>query len=116
MKLTDKQTEIIDKLLDNAIEVWIYKDCGKYCFRVYGFSKTGRVSLIPTSLIPGPAFTAYSRYDTVTEINDFSDLLNLNYEWYSKYRLVQAPHNMWEPLLIEAKLITKTETTLVEYK
>lgn len=107
--------EIIKELLQKGIEIaGVYLKNGELAVVLSGFYKSGTATLFRQD----NKVVAATRYNEVTEISDFEDLVQLNYRWwqYSKdrYEGWSAPDSAWLPHLIELGLVK--EKTQIYYE
>jgi hypothetical protein len=70
---------IIKELLDRCIPITLKKEG----FEVEGFYKSNYMLLQPSD---NDAFIAMDRYNETTDIDNFDDLVRLNYKWWFKSR------------------------------
>ncbi len=113
--------ELVIEILQNRIfitEVTL-KEYGAFqclCYRIEGFYKSGGVNLFET---PDGIF-AEARYNEITQIESFEDLVHLNYRWWdiSKERFEgwKTPDERWLPLLLERNLVKESITTNKTYQ
>lgn len=94
----------------------IVKDAAKYgimcnavlindmiAFRVWGFSKSGTVDLY----VGDDKILVKARYDKITEIEDFSGLAHIAYDWYINYKNrspFENPDSYWAEVFKEMDL------------
>lgn len=113
MKIEQLIKEILSKGI-SVVGITLYDD--EFCYEIDGFYKSGSVKLY---VLDGD-IKAMARYNEVTDITCFEDLVTLNYQWwdYSKdrYEGWATPHPAWEPYLLELGLITKEVETKITYK
>lgn len=102
--------EIIEKGIRVKLEYNTVEKRNEYV--LCGFYKSGMVTLYEVD----GHLMAHTRYNEITPINTFNDLVYLNYEWWTAYRNRSEcwlePDTEWIPFLIEAKLI-KVETKTI---
>jgi len=83
-------------------------------FEVHGFSKSGSVILYEKN----NKIFAKARYDEITEITNFDDLVDLAWDWYDRYsdrEPFKEPSGTWSHHFFERGwLQTKTETKWVK--
>jgi hypothetical protein len=103
---------IIREIIEKGIRVIIEynKETKKDEYVLHGFYKSGTATLFED--LDG-RLMARARYNEITPINTFNDIVYLNYEWWTNSRhrneCWEEPDKEWLPFLIEAKLI-KVET------
>ena len=103
---------IVREIVEKGIRVVIEydKETKKDEYVLHGFYKSGTIRLFEDK---DGHLMARARYDEITPINTFNDLVYLNYEWWTTYRnrseCWEEPDKEWLPFLIEAKLV-KVET------
>lgn len=108
---------IIKELLHNGFSLRIEYDKteDRMEYMVEGFYKSGTVSLYESNEI----LYARARYDTVTEVNDFRDLVILNHHWWintkHKYDGWASPDSQWLPFLLKYKLVEQHVNTVTTY-
>jgi hypothetical protein len=102
---------IIRACVERGIDVTITKDG----YKIDGFYKSGEVTLTTN----GDGYYARDRYDKITDIRDFDDLVYLNAHWWdkSKDRLDgwKNPAEPWATEMVRLGLITKHVDTVVSY-
>jgi len=109
--------QIIKQLLENKIPVELFlTESGEVGYRVGGFYKSGTVDLVPN----GDGFIAHQRYNKTAKINDISDLVFLNHDWWqmskNRYEGWAEPDSRWLSLLVKYDLVKVTEKVVKEYK
>lgn len=80
---------------------------------IEGFSKSGTVMLY----LEGDQLKALARYNKVTAINTFDDLVALAYDWWYRYHErspFETPHIMWLPHFLSRGWLEEVKT--VTYK
>ena len=85
-------------------------------YEIPGFSKSGNVTLYESV----DEIWARARYDELTKITCFNDLVLLAWNWYDKYSdrsPFENPSEIWEPYFLEKVLLKKvTEVKYVKNK
>lgn len=86
-------------------------------YKVLGFYKSGSVLLIPRA---SGDLLAISRYDERTELDNFRDLVSLNYDWWERSKdrapsIWGTPEDCWADWMVEFGYIKRTVRTVVEY-
>ena len=103
---------IVREIIEKGIQVLIEynQETKKDEYVLHGFYKSGHIRLFEDA---EGHLMSRARYDEITPINTFNDLVFLNYEWWTAYRdrneCWEEPDPQWIPFLIEAKL-SKIET------
>lgn len=105
------ENPIIKALVERNITVIITKDG----FKVNGFYKSNEITLIPD----GRGFIAISRYDEKTDIEDFDDLVYLNFSWWNRskdrYEGWAIPDIEWVADMERLGYIKKETKVITEY-
>lgn len=107
------ENPIIKALVDRDILIIITKDG----FKIEGFYKSNEITLIPSG---SRSFIAISRYNEKTDIEDFDDLVHLNFTWWdrSKDRFEGwvTPDSKWVADMERLGYIKKEIKTITEYQ
>lgn len=110
---TEVLKEIYEKLKEHNIGFEI--NMAEEEILVEGFSKSGVAALKEA---PNGDVYAYTRYDQVTEMRSFEDLVALNFEWFDSYRdrkPFTEPDISWADVLIEYGYLKQVEEKKVRY-
>jgi hypothetical protein len=110
---------IIQEILEKGIQVTIefnpFAKLNEYI--IGGFYKSDTIRLIEEPGMPN-SLLAIARYDEKTIINNFDDLVHLNYVWWidsaPRWEGWASPDLRWLPFLLEKGLIR--EETKIIYK
>lgn len=96
-----------------AVSVCIYD--AELAFEIHGFYKSGTVTLFRAL---DDKIYAKARYDEVTEIETFDDLVTLNWSWWNlskeRYDGWKNPDNGWVEDMIRLGLVKVKTTTVYE--
>jgi len=114
MKIEDLILEILKKGV--SIDSVVIVDDKYIGYRICGFSKSGTVTLYQYK--SGEIF-AEARYNQITEITNFDDLVSLAWKWYVNYKDRQPfdyPDSNWLQHFIERGWIEKQTQTQTVYK
>lgn len=109
--------KLIEDIVKNNIPVTIKyaPQNASYYYEIEGFYKSGSVKLYKNL----DKWECTARYDEVTIVENFDDLVYINYDWWYKSRNSlegwQEPHTYWKQHLIDKKLITVETHTRFEY-
>jgi hypothetical protein len=102
---------IIKALIERDISVTITKNG----FKVEGFYKSNEITLVPD----GKGFIVISRYNEKTDIEDFDDLVYLNFSWWDrskdKYEGWATPDTKWVADMERLGYIKKETKVITEY-
>lgn len=113
--------ELVIEILQNNISISnvTLKKYGSYkclCYRIEGFYKSGGVDLFESP----DGILASARYDQVTQIETFKDLVFLNYSWWQtskeRYDGWKTPDEQWLPHLLEQGLVKESTSILKTYQ
>lgn len=102
--------QLIKELLNKGIPIsGVSLIDDELAYEIPGFYKSGTITLFTKD----DKIFAKARYNELTEIHGFENLVRLNYEWwdYSKDRFEgwKTPDGNWLPYLIEFNLVTRQE-------
>lgn len=100
MKIEDLILEILKKSV-SIDSVVIVDDIDTIGYRICGFSKSGTVTLYQNGI---GEIWAKARYNELTEIKSFDDLVSLAWDWYVRYKDRQPfdyPDSNWIQKFIE---------------
>lgn len=104
---------VIKELLDNNITVIAFYEGYELVHKIDGFYKSDGIHLRERE--DGLYVTA--RYNEITKIDSFSDLVYLNYRWWfnskDKYDGWNNPEPEWLPLFIKYDLVV--EKNMIRY-
>lgn len=111
--------KLIEDIVKRGIPVKISYDSehDNIIYSLDGFYKSGTVILYKTST---GKRECVARYNETNIIENFDDLVYLNYDWWIRSRDRsegwQTPHDYWKHHLINKKLVTVDTRTVHTYK
>lgn len=115
MQINPIITTLLTKVKDNntSIDVKILIEDSCLVYEIEGFYKSGIIKLTENN---DGSLTAHCRYDEKREIESYTDLLELNYDWWqrsrNRYDGWKAPQYGWDKLLIEAGMVQVKEEVI----
>lgn len=115
MQINPIITTLLAKLRDNntSIDVKISIEDSGLVYAIEGFYKS---SIVKFTENKDGSLTAHCRYDEKEEIESYTDLLELNYDWWQRSKDRSdgwnAPQYGWDKLLIEAGMVQVKEEVI----
>jgi hypothetical protein len=110
--MTDKFKEILEKCF-NKSDRWSVKD-GIIYYEIRGFSKSGNVKIYENY----DKIFCLARYDELDEIENYDDLVNIAYNWYSRYKdrepFSQPPEEWVEDFVRLGRIKKETKIVYVD--
>jgi len=111
--------DIIKKILENgfSLEMGLNKTHNRIEYELGGFYKSDKVTLYEND---HGTLTAIARYNEITIIDNFYNLVSLNYTWWitsrDRFEGWKVPDSMWLPFLIEEGFVKEEISVVKTYK
>jgi len=114
MSNLDLLTGLLRPLLDVGIVLeLVWHEKYGYGFNIEGFYKSGKVSIYCNDVPDEHQYIVFSRYDQTDYIDNFKDLVIINYEWWLKshdrHDGWAKPDSKWIQFLINESLIKQIQ-------
>jgi hypothetical protein len=110
--MTEKLLTILQKC-KNKRGSWTIMPKGQIGFEVFGFSKSGSVTLYEED----GKIICLARYDERDEIESYDDLAHIAYSWHSRYKdrdVFSSPPSEWAEDFARLGLMKKKTVTTYE--
>lgn len=111
--------ELIKKILEKGftLEMGFNVEKNRIEYALDGFYKSGNITLYEND---HGTLTAIARYNEITIIDNFYNLVSLNYMWWinsrDRFEGWKEPDSMWLPLLIEEGFVKEEIKVVKTYK